>query len=217
MWEKLKSQFNRLKIEEKSICLITNPDNYKNSNDFLDAVASALNGGVGIILFKKGNIPDSLAVELGQKLKLLCEEFEVTLLVEGRVDIATLINADGVVLSKKHLSIFQAKNYLIENSIIGSYCNSADEIIESINCGSDFVIYETQNNPKTNMQKFNISELIWINENINSPVFVLIDINKNNINQLISIHTKQIALNDNNIKSKKIEDIITQLYLYLPQ
>ena len=44
MWDKLKEQFNLLKLEKKKLCLITNSDKFESKDLFLDAIASALQG-----------------------------------------------------------------------------------------------------------------------------------------------------------------------------
>ena len=49
MWDKLKEQFNLLKLEKKKLYLITNSDRFVSKDDFLNAAASALQGGVDIL------------------------------------------------------------------------------------------------------------------------------------------------------------------------
>ena len=48
MWDKLKEQLNILKLEKKKLFLITNSDKFLSKDEFLDAIASALQGGVDI-------------------------------------------------------------------------------------------------------------------------------------------------------------------------
>ena len=45
MWDKFKEQFNLLKLEKKKLCLITNSDDFVSNELFLDAIASAIQGG----------------------------------------------------------------------------------------------------------------------------------------------------------------------------
>ena len=49
MWDKLKEQFNLLKLEKKRLYLVTSSDKFVSRDNFLDAIASALQGGVDII------------------------------------------------------------------------------------------------------------------------------------------------------------------------
>ena len=60
MWNKLKEQFNLLKLEKKKLYLITNSDKFLSKDEFLDATASALQGGVDIVQLKEKEIPDNV-------------------------------------------------------------------------------------------------------------------------------------------------------------
>ena len=91
MWDKLKEQFNILKLEKRKLYLITNSDKFNSKDDFLDAIASALQGGVEIVQFREKNFPDSIKIELGRKIRALCDEFGATFIVNDRPDIALIV------------------------------------------------------------------------------------------------------------------------------
>ena len=78
MWSKLKEQFNLLKLEKKRLYLVTNSDKFESKDIFLDAVASALQGGVDIIQLREKNAPDGVIVDLGSKIRMLCDEYGAT-------------------------------------------------------------------------------------------------------------------------------------------
>ena len=73
MWDKLKEQLNILKLEKKKLFLITNSDRFLSKDEFLDAIASALQGGVDILMLREKIIPDNVIVELGHKIRTLCD------------------------------------------------------------------------------------------------------------------------------------------------
>ena len=75
MWSKLKEQFNLLKLEKKKLFLITNSDKFLSKDDFLDAIASALQGGVDIVLYREKELPDCVKVEVAHKIRTLCDEY----------------------------------------------------------------------------------------------------------------------------------------------
>ena len=60
MWDKLKEQFNILKLEKKKLYLVTNSDKFVSQDDFLNASASALQGGVDILQLREKSIPDGV-------------------------------------------------------------------------------------------------------------------------------------------------------------
>ena len=109
MWDKLKEQFNLLKLEKKKLYLVTNSDKFISKDIFVDAVASALQGGVDIVQLCEYSIPDNVTVEIGHKFRTLCDEFGATYVVNNRVDIAKITEADGVHLEQGSISIKNAR------------------------------------------------------------------------------------------------------------
>ena len=67
MWDKFKEQFNLLKLEKKKLCLITNSDKFISNELFLDAIASAIQGGVDIVQLKETTFPDYVMAEIAKK------------------------------------------------------------------------------------------------------------------------------------------------------
>ena len=91
MWDKLKEQFNLLKLEKKKLYLVTNSDRFVSKDDFLNASASALQGGVDILQLREKTIPDGVFVEIAHKMRTLCDEYGATFIINDRVDIAQIV------------------------------------------------------------------------------------------------------------------------------
>ena len=68
----LKEKNVELKIGSKRLCLDANYGWFDSEEKFLDAVASALNGGVEIVQFRADGISDSQYLDIAKKLKQLC-------------------------------------------------------------------------------------------------------------------------------------------------
>ena len=93
MWDKFKEQLNLLKLEKKKLCLITNSDKFVSNELFLDAIASAIQGGAGIIQLKETTFPDKVLAEIAKKIKVICDEYGATFIVNSRCDIALIAEA----------------------------------------------------------------------------------------------------------------------------
>ena len=133
MWDKLKEQFNLLKLEKKKLYLVTNSDRFVSKDDFLNASASALQGGVDILQLREKTIPDGVFVEIAHKMRTLCDEYGATFIINDRVDIAQIVEADGVHLGQNDISIRDARAILGSNAIIGKTTPNSDEIIKAVN------------------------------------------------------------------------------------
>lgn len=217
MWDKLKEQFNLLKLEKKKLFLITNSDKFISKDEFLDAIASSLQGGVEIILFREKIIPDNVRVELGHKIRTLCDEYGATFIVNDRADIAHIVEADGVHLGAEDISISEAREILGTNSIIGKSCKTPDEIIDAMNEGADYAtfgpIYTT---PSKINESVDMDDIRWIKNNIDIPVFITGDITNENINEITQAGVDKIALTDVIMYSRIPEHSARKILKYLP-
>ena len=190
MWDKLKEQFNLLKLEKKKLCLITNSDKFESKDLFLDAIASALQGGVDIVILRELAYPDNVVVEIASKLRILCDEYGATFIVNNRSDIAMIVEAYGVHLGQNDISPQDARTVLGENAIIGKSTHNPDEVIQAVNEGVDYITFEPIADDKFVVEEY----MLWVNENIDVPVFLAGEINLKNINNIIQKGTKRIAL-----------------------
>lgn len=212
MWDKLKEQFNLLKLEKKKLCLITNSDKFESKDLFLDAIASALQGGVDIVILRELAYPDNVVVEIASKLRILCDEYGATFIVNNRSDIAMIVEADGVHLGQNDISPQDARTVLGENAIIGKSTHNPDEVIQAVNEGVDYITFEPIADDKFVVEEY----ILWVNENIDVPVFLAGEINLKNINNIIRKGTKRIALTNAIMYAQVPEDSARKMLMYLP-
>ena len=212
MWDKLKEQFNLLKLEKKKLCLITNSDKFESKDLFLDAIASALQGGVDIVILRELAYPDNVVVEIASKLRILCDEYWATFIVNNRSDIAMIVEADGVHLGQNDISPQDARTVLGENAIIGKSTHNPDEVIQAVNEGVDYITFEPIADDKFVVEEY----ILWVNENIDVPVFLAGEINLKNINNIIQKGTKRIALTNAIMYAQVPEDSARKMLMYLP-
>lgn len=212
MWDKLKEQFNLLKLEKKKLCLITNSDKFESKDLFLDAIASALQGGVNIVILRELAYPDNVVVEIASKLRILCDEYGATFIVNNRSDIAMIVEADGVHLGQNDISPQDARTVLGENAIIGKSTHNPDEVIQAVNEGVDYITFEPIADDKFVVEEY----ILWVNENIDVPVFLAGEINLKNINNIIQKGTKRIALTNAIMYAQVPEDSARKMLMYLP-
>ena len=216
MWDKLKEQFNLLKLEKKKLYLITSSERFVSKDDFLDAIASALQGGVDIIQLREKSIPDNVIVEIGHKIRTLCDEFGATFIINDRADIAKIVQADGVHLGYDDISIADAREVLGENAIVGKTTHDPDDIEKAINDGADYITLGpiSLNNKNQNCIDFSIVE--WAQDNTKIPMFVTGDINLNNIVELTHNGINKIAVTDQIMYAKIPEQTARNFLRYLP-
>lgn len=161
-----------LKILSKNLFLIADLEDFNSFDAFLNAVASACLVGVQIILYRDNKSSDKEYISNAKKIKLLCDEFGVTFLVNNRPDIAFSLQADGVLLGQNDIDIYSAREILGQNSIIGSACSSLVQINYAISQGADFfVVYDSPSLDKHAVSLLNIKTFLFTNSYVSDEVF----------------------------------------------
>ena len=196
MWDKLKEKYNQLKLAEKKLYLVTNSDQFETDDEFLDAVASALEGGVDILQLREKKMSACRIIELGKKLKQLCLQYDTTFIVNDRVDIALLLEADGVHLGQDDLDVFSAREILGPNAIVGVSTHAPEQALKAVADGADYIgvgpVFETPTKPGRIAVGLEYAK--WTSENIEIPAFAIGGIDLENCQEVLDIGIKKIAV-----------------------
>ena len=196
MWDKLKEKYNQIKLGNKLLYLVTNSDKFESEDSFLDAIASALEGGVNILQLREKTMPANKILELGKKIKQLCLQYDTTFIVNDRVDIAALLEADGVHLGQDDLDVKSAREILGANAIIGISTHAPKQAIKAVSDGADYIgvgpVFATPT--KQDRIPVGLEYAKWVSENIDLPAFAIGGIDLNNCEQIFNTGLKRIAV-----------------------
>lgn len=196
MWDKLKEQYNKLKLSDKKLYLVTNSDNFETEDAFLDAVASALQGGVEIIQLREKNMSAKKILEIGKKIKQLCLQYDTTFIVNDRIDIAALLEADGVHLGQDDLDVKSAREILGANAIIGISTHAPEQALEAVENGADYIgvgpVFETPT--KEGRIPVGLEYVGWASKNIEIPAFAIGGIDLENVETVVNAGLSRVAV-----------------------
>lgn len=194
MWDKL--VFNQSPIEDKKLYLVTNSDKFTSEDEFLDAIASALQGGVDILQLREKNMPAKKILELGKKVKLLCSEYGAMFIVNDRIDIAAILDADGVHLGQDDLDVQSAREILGKNKIVGVSTHAPEQALKAVEDGADYIgvgpVFATPT--KQGRIPVGLDYVKWASENIEIPAFAIGGIDEENVEQVLNTGAKRIAV-----------------------
>ncbi len=107
----------------------------------LDAVASALQGGVDAVQLREKDLTTRALVELGLALCELCHRHQARLLINDRIDVALAVHADGVHLPANSFSPSDARRLLGPNALIGVSTHSLGDARAAQDAGADFIVF----------------------------------------------------------------------------
>ena len=112
------------------------------TSELLARTRQVLEGGARIIQYREKQHPKELQQEQASQIKLLCEEYGVTLLINDDVSLAESIEADGVHLGQEDSSLQQARRRLGSQAIIGISCYNQLELArQAEEEGADYVAF----------------------------------------------------------------------------
>lgn len=198
MWERVSALINdgNNRLNEKKLYLVTNSDNFATEDEFLDAVAFALQGGVDILQLREKNMSAKKVLELGKKLKLLCSEYGAIFIVNDRIDIAALLDAEGVHLGQDDLDVKSAREILGKDKIVGISTHAPEQALKAVADGADYIgvgpVFATPT--KQGRIPVGLEYVKWASENIDMPAFAIGGIDENNIDQVLNAGANRVAV-----------------------
>jgi thiamine-phosphate pyrophosphorylase len=196
MWNKLKEKYNQIKLSDKRLYLVTNSDNFDSEDEFLNAIASALEGGVDILQLREKTMPANKILSLGRKIKQLCLQYDVTFIINDRVDIAAILEADGVHLGQDDLDVKSAREILGTNAIVGISTHAPEQALKAVAQGADYIgvgpVFETPT--KQGRIPVGLEYVKWASKNINIPAFAIGGIDEQNCKQVLESGLTKIAV-----------------------
>ncbi len=87
--------------------------------------------------FKNGNSKELFT--LAEAVKILCDEYLATLIINDKVDLALQINADGVHLGLNDMRIKDARTLLGHHKIIGGTANTIEDVLQRAAENCDYI------------------------------------------------------------------------------
>jgi len=139
-------KINKLRLANRTKYLIVNLENFKTTDELLDKIGYELENGTDIIQINE--IPNNAqkTIIIGKKIRELCSIYNVLLIIKSRIDIAQIIEADGIFLEKNDIPIHNAKELVNETMIFGTKSNTKNEINEAITNNFDYIITKENTN-----------------------------------------------------------------------
>lgn len=105
----------------------------------LETVRRAIAGGVQAVQLREKHAPLRRVLEIGGAMRQLCREHGVLFIVNDRVDVALLLEADGVHVGQDDLPASAARKLVGEDMFIGVSASSIDEARWALAEGADYL------------------------------------------------------------------------------
>lgn len=164
--------------------MVTNSDKYS-EEEFLERIESALKGGVDILQLREKEKTDLEILNLGKKVKALCDSYKVPMLIDDKPHIAWALGL-GVHLGADDMPIELGRKLLGPEALIGATAKSVEAAKIAEKQGANYLgvgaIFETKTHVKTKRTSLEI--LIEIKKNVGIEVYAIGGLNFDNIDIL---------------------------------
>jgi len=112
---------------------------YISQGDHLKNIENACEGGVKLIQLRAKELPFKVYFQLALKAKEICDFYGAILIINDNVEVAALVNAQGVHLGKSDRSPKEAREILGAGKIIGATANTYEDCMVLIEQKVDYI------------------------------------------------------------------------------
>ncbi|MBI4834298.1 MAG: thiamine phosphate synthase [Planctomycetes bacterium] len=158
----------------------------------IEIARDVIRGGADALQLREKSMPDNVLLDMALNIRKLTMAHKVLFIVNDRVDIAHLANADGVHLGDSDIPIRQARKILGPDKIIGATSHNIKEALEAQNEGADYISVGPMF-PSPTKPHLKAEGLKYIKETaqkIKIPYVAIGGINKTNLPSLLKQHKK---------------------------
>ena len=168
----------------KKLYLVTNSDKYS-EEEFLERIEASLKGGVDILQLREKDKTDMEILNLGKKVKALCDFYKVPMLIDDKPHLSWALGV-GVHLGRDDMPIEMARKLLGEKTLIGATAKSVEAAQSAEKEGADYLgvgaIFETKTHVKT--KRTSVETLIDIKKKVGIDVYAIGGLNIDNVDIL---------------------------------
>ena len=172
-------------MKELKLYLVTDSDILE-GRDFYNCIEEALKGGVTILQLREKDASGKEFLERAIKLRELTKKYNVKFIINDRVDIAMLWDADGVHIGQSDIPANKVRELIGEDKIVGVSARTVEEAIKAKENGADYLgvgaMFTTTT--KLDAKAVSIEELKEIKKVVDLPIVTIGGLSLNNIDKL---------------------------------
>lgn len=172
-------------MKELKLYLVTDSDILRD-RDFYNSIEEALKGGVTMLQLREKNASGKEFLEKAIKLREMTKKYNVKFIINDRVDIAMLCDADGVHVGQSDIPANKVRELIGEDKIVGVSARTVEEALIAKKNGADYLgvgaMFTTTT--KLDAKSVSIEKLKEIQEMVSLPVVAIGGLSLSNIDKL---------------------------------
>ncbi len=177
--------------------LITDRKLFNDEGQLYNAIESALKAGVRAVQLREKDLPTRKLLDMAYTLQSLTSQYNTSLFINDRADIALCVNAAGVHLGQSSLPVSAVRKIAGKSLIIGVSTHSLNEAIEAEGQGADFItfgpVYQTPSKMKYGLP-VGLDSLKNVRKKISIPILGIGGINLDNMRDVMTAGAHGVAM-----------------------
>ena len=186
-------------------------ENFAKGRSNIECVRQMIDGGIQIIQYREKYKSLKEKVKEAKEIAKICKDNGVLFIVNDHVDIAMLVNADGVHVGQDDMDISDVRK-IVGDKIIGVSTHAPKEALKAQEDGADYIgvgpIFKTTTKDR---EPVGLEYLEFVVNNINIPYIAIGGIKEHNFDKIISTGAKRIALVSEIVGASDIKNMAKKL------
>lgn len=167
-----------------------------------------LSSGVKILQYREKHAPAGIMLQECRKLRALTRGYGACFIIDDHVDIAMLVDADGVHVGQDDLPVPEVRRLLGKDKIIGLSTHSPAQALDAVKAGADYIgvgpVFATKTKEDV-CAPVGFSYLEWVAANISLPFVAIGGIKEHNIAEVAKRGARCCALVSELVGAEDIE------------
>ena len=170
-------------------------ENFSMGRSNYEVVTEMIKSGIKIIQYREKYKSLREKLEEAKILCELCKKNNVLFIVNDHVDIALMVDADGVHVGQEDMPVNEIRKIIGENKIIGLSTHSVEDVHKAVLQDVDYIgvgpIFPTTTKDRAAV---GIEYMEYVERNIDLPYIAIGGIKESNLSQIVEKGAKRIAL-----------------------
>ena len=206
----INTKFNKKKIP-KGLYGITG-EKFANGRSNIECVKEMIAGGIEVIQYREKEKPLRDKIEEIKQIREICRENNVLFIVNDHIDVALLVEADGIHVGQTDMHISDVRRLVGKDMIIGLSTHSPEQAIKAVEDGADYIgvgpIFPTTTKDTPSV---GLEYLEFATKNIDIPFVAIGGIKVHNIENIKTRNPYSICLVSEIVGAPNIKDIVKKL------
>lgn len=205
----------KLKLFTSNQIYCITAEEYSNGRTNIEVVKEMLEAGIKIIQYREKRKKGLQRYQEAREIRKMTRDYGAILIVNDYVDLAMMVEADGIHLGHEDYPIDEVRKIVGEDMIIGGSTHWPDQMLETIRKGADYIaagpIFETHTKEDV-IPPVGLEYLKFALENSPIPVVAIGGIKEHNMEQVVRTGVKCICLVTEITQAPNIKEKIRKLY-----